>query len=232
MQCPKCLHEAAQEDFGQPLCCPKCGVFYAKALAAKQRRENPAPVDPAPIPGPRKGGHMKLVAALGAFLFAGYVIAAPYITVYQIRQAAKASDADALEQHIDFPSVRESLKAQMNAHVMESAKTELADNPFAAFGVAFASALVDRMVTAFVTPAGLAEMMKGKKPAMAGSAGEEKGSASDTHEREPFEGADMGYQGPNRFVVTVTNAKGGDPARFILKRSGISWQLSDVKLPM
>lgn len=39
MQCPSCEHEASQEDFGDPLKCPDCGVYYVKALAAKQRRE-------------------------------------------------------------------------------------------------------------------------------------------------------------------------------------------------
>lgn len=39
MQCPGCNHEAAQAEFGDPLRCPVCGAFYAKALAARQKRE-------------------------------------------------------------------------------------------------------------------------------------------------------------------------------------------------
>lgn len=232
MQCPKCLHEAAQEDFGEPLCCPSCGVFYAKALAAKQRRENPVTTAPLATPESRKGVRIKLVVALIALFLAGYVVAAPYITVYQIRQAAKERDADALERHIDFQSVRESLKAQMNAKIMADAKTTMKDNPFAAFGVALAGAMVESMVTSFVTPAGLAQMMKGDKPVVAGGAGGESAPSAGSSSREPFEGADMGYQGLSRFVVTVPSDKGGDPARFILKRSGVSWLLSDVRLPM
>lgn len=232
MQCPKCLHEAAQEDFGQPLCCPNCGVFYAKALAAKQRLENPVTAVPVAKPEVRKVGHMKLAAVLFAFLLVGYAAAAPYITVYQIRQAAKEADADALEQHIDFQSVRESLKAQMNAHIMANAEATMKDNPFAAFGVALATAMVENMVTSFVTPAGLAQMMKGDKPVLAGGGRGESAPIAESSRREPFEGADMGYQGLSRFVVTVPSEKGGDPARFILKRSGISWLLSDVRLPM
>lgn len=38
MQCPNCNHEAPQAYFGDALQCPACGAFYAKALAAKQRR--------------------------------------------------------------------------------------------------------------------------------------------------------------------------------------------------
>ncbi|MDG9928258.1 MULTISPECIES: hypothetical protein [unclassified Pseudomonas] len=39
MLCPACNHEAPQSDFGEPLRCPSCGAYYAKALAAKQRRD-------------------------------------------------------------------------------------------------------------------------------------------------------------------------------------------------
>lgn len=39
MQCPACNHEASPESFGSPAKCPHCGVYYDKALALKQRRE-------------------------------------------------------------------------------------------------------------------------------------------------------------------------------------------------
>lgn len=39
MQCPACSHESSPESFGSPARCPSCGVYYEKALALKQRRE-------------------------------------------------------------------------------------------------------------------------------------------------------------------------------------------------
>lgn len=39
MQCPSCNKEASQAEFGEPLRCPGCGAFYAKALAMKQRKD-------------------------------------------------------------------------------------------------------------------------------------------------------------------------------------------------
>lgn len=47
MQCPSCEHEAPQADFGDPLKCPSCGAFYAKALAAKQKAAAALEVAPA-----------------------------------------------------------------------------------------------------------------------------------------------------------------------------------------
>lgn len=233
MQCPACDHEAAQEQFGNPMCCPSCGAFYAKALAARQRRDNPELAAPARPVKVKKGRALRWGVLSLLVLMGGYFFASPYIAVYQIRQAAKDRDADALEQHIDFPSVRESVKAQINVKVMESAKTELADNPFAALGVAFAGAMVDGMVNAMVTPAGLAQMMKGDKPKLKDQPRTSQGSNEPAPAaREPFEGAEMSYQGFNRFVVSVPDKTGDGQVRFILTRSGLSWLLSDVKLPL
>lgn len=49
MKCPACNHEAPQAEFGEPLQCPSCGAYYAKALAAKQRLQ--AEQQSQPLPG-------------------------------------------------------------------------------------------------------------------------------------------------------------------------------------
>ena len=108
----------------------------------------------------------KIIAALVVALLAIYLAAAPYITVYQIKSAAKAHDGVALSQHIDFASVRQSLKDQMNAKFMR----ELGQNsaglgePFAVLGLALAGVVVDKAVDVYVTPAGVTQLMQGHKP--------------------------------------------------------------------
>jgi hypothetical protein len=49
MRCPNCTHEPPQADFGDPLRCPKCGVYYAKAMAA-QAAQHKAAAAPAAAP--------------------------------------------------------------------------------------------------------------------------------------------------------------------------------------
>jgi hypothetical protein len=63
----------------------------------------------------------KILAAIGLVLFAIliYIAASPYITVYQMKSAAERHDGEALSEHIEFPSVRQSLKDQMNAMLMK-----------------------------------------------------------------------------------------------------------------
>lgn len=52
MQCPSCDHEAPAAAFGDPLRCPDCGAFYAKALAIKLKAELAPAVNPQAVAEP------------------------------------------------------------------------------------------------------------------------------------------------------------------------------------
>lgn len=38
MQCPDCGHQAPVADFGDPLRCPDCGIYYEKAVIARDQK--------------------------------------------------------------------------------------------------------------------------------------------------------------------------------------------------
>lgn len=168
----------------------------------------------------------KIVAVVGV-LFAIYIAAAPYITVHQMKSAAESHDGEALSEHIDFPSVRQSLKDQMNAMFMkEMAKDEMKDNPFAALGAAFAGVMVDKMVEAYVTPAGITQLMAGEKPKP--SEGRESDGSS---RRKPLSDSSMSYESLDKFVVKVKGGT-GEEGRFVLRRRGIGWKLTEIIIPL
>jgi hypothetical protein len=171
----------------------------------------------------------KILAAIGLVLFAIsiYIAASPYITVYQMKSAAERHDGEALSEHIEFPSVRQSLKDQMNAMIMkEMAKDEMKDNPFAALGAAFGGFMVDKMVEAYVTPTGITGLMAGEQPKLT-EGGESTGSSA----RKPLSDASMSYESLNKFVVKV-KGDNGEEARFVLRRRGISWKLTEIIMPL
>ena len=94
------------------------------------------------------------------------MVAAPYITVHQIRDAAKRQDGEALSEHIDFPSIRQSFKDQANAafakEVLQDKK--LRGHSYAPIGMAIAGVMVERLIDAYVTPAGITILMSGDIP--------------------------------------------------------------------
>jgi hypothetical protein len=156
-----------------------------------------------------------------------YFVLSPFLTVYQMRSAAEQRDGETLAEHIEFPSVRQDLKDQLNLALGMSMAEEVEDNPFAVLGGLLGGVIIDKVVDAYVTPAGITQLMKGEVPEEA-STGD--GSTSEPHER-PFEGARYRYDAWDKFSVTMTD-EDDDEVKFVLRRRGIGWKLTGIKLPL
>lgn len=134
-------------------------------------------------------------------------------------------DAEALDGLVDFPSVRESLKAQLNAAMMAKMQNdpEMANNPFAGLGMMLAPAIIERAVNAYVTPEGMAAIVRGKKPAEASDV-----AAGNTEPDYKSEWVDL-----YTFRLTPVGQTATDPMpSFIFKRQGIaSWELTKIEFP-
>ena len=167
----------------------------------------------------------------------GYAYASPWLTVSKVKKAAQTGDVETVNAHVDFPSLRESFKEWINAHmVRELAKSEMRQNPFALLGFALASKLGDVFVDAMVTPDAVRMMLEGQRPqpraaeetapASASSRASESASDSDTD-------TVMGYESRDRFVVTSRKkADPNDAFTLVWHRSGLTgWKLAAVRMP-
>lgn len=96
-------------------------------------------------------------------ILAIYLYASPYLALNNIKKAAQAGDADTLSEYIDFPSVKQGLKDQLNTQIMKEVTKEDADG-FEALGPMLATAMIDKIVDGIVTPDGVAMMVQGQKP--------------------------------------------------------------------
>lgn len=160
-------------------------------------------------------------------LVVGYVAAGPYLTVYAIKTGIVENDAEKLSENIEFPTLRQNMKEQLNASMMKSTATEMKDNPFAALAVGFATKMVDGIVDSFVTPSGLSTLMEGKKPNNDGASGNDPPQKKD----DLFKNARFSYDSVSKFSIWVPNDK-GEETRFVLKRDGFSWKLVNLVIPM
>jgi hypothetical protein len=156
-----------------------------------------------------------------------YVAAGPLITLHEIKTGIQDQDSEKLASYIDFPALRENLKEQFSAYVMQQASTDLKGNPFAAFGMLLGAKIVDSAVDSFVTPSGLSKIAAGKNPQ--DSSGMPQSSGPETV--EPFKNARYSYDSPSRFSAWVRLENGGD-ARFVLSRDGLSWKLTNIIIPI
>lgn len=165
-----------------------------------------------------------LLVVLGVWFYC-----TPYLAVNSMRSAAEGKNAAKFSGYVDFPAVKEDLKATFNAKLAAQMGKEKGENPFAAMGEAMAAALINPIVEALVTPESLASMMEGEKEKAPSAENDSKSSES-----KPTTETSMAYEGLNRFVVTVTQKKEtGEAIGLVFHRVGFfSWKLAALRLPI
>jgi hypothetical protein len=152
--------------------------------------------------------------------------ASPHWQLYRMFSAVEARDAAALSRYVDYPKLRESVKRQVMQRLGADSGLEApGSNPFASFGRAMALAVIDPVVDAAVSPAGVAAMLEaGDIRVQPGQEGPPP--AGDA----PREKLDYGLSYRNWNQVLVERADGGGLA-FVLDRHGLwRWKLAGVEL--
>ncbi|MFL9871659.1 DUF2939 domain-containing protein [Paraburkholderia megapolitana] len=187
-----------------------------------------------------------IVIAIVAIL--GFSYASPYMTLDRLKRAADARDAATVDQYVDFPALRESLKQQVTALLAQRLDAKSNGNPLAALGAMIGVALIGPLVDAYATPDGVAALLNGIPPR--GEPGERPpvpshADSSPATDVAPAPGGTTppstqppqppqttaGYRGLNEFVITYRHGVGDTRYSAILHRDGLfSWKLSAVDL--
>lgn len=106
---------------------------------------------------------------IGLFAIGGYV-AAPFVTAWSIREAIRAGDVAYLETKVDWPKVKDTLKASMSNYAFGPtpvSNTDTGDNAVAVprpglwqrIKSAYGRRVVASMVDTMVTPSGLPRLL-------------------------------------------------------------------------
>ncbi|SAK71211.1 membrane protein [Caballeronia pedi] len=181
-----------------------------------------------------------LVAALG------FIYASPYIALDRVKRAADARDAQTVNQYVDFPALRASLKEQVAALLTRRVDIQKSGNPLAIIGAMIGAALVGPLVDSYATPDGVAAILNGipprgdpgERPPQAGdsasaSAANAPASGVTTAQQAPKAPPQTtaGYRNLNTFVVTYQHGAGDARYSAIFRRDGlVSWKLVAVDL--
>ena len=169
-----------------------------------------------------------ILFAIAAIASATWFYFTPHLVAQEMASAAAERNAAKLSRHINFPSLRDSVKAGISAKMAsELVLNGNPDNPFAALGLALGTALVNPVVDAVVTPEGVAAIMRGERPMdQKGANGKSTGNKSDID-------TSIHYESFDRFVVAVKKAGlSDDPFLLVFHRDGIfGWKLSELRFP-
>lgn len=191
-----------------------------------------------------------IVAALG------YAYASPYIAVKHMKAAADARDAATLNEYVDYPALRLSLKQQVGEMLQRRVEGQHSSNPLLILGAVIGAALISPLVDAYATPEGVTALLNGMPPtgkpgdrphapppAESGAQPAESAQSAPPAAAPPAPAASgnpapevrpvttAGYRGLNEFALTWDRGSTGEHYAAILQRHGLfSWKLSAVEL--
>ena len=150
-----------------------------------------------------------------------WYLASPGWTLHQIKAAADANDPDALNAYIDYPALREDLKAEIVGQM--TAEAEKHKSRLGGLGLAIGTAMIGPVIDGLVTPAGMRAALVAKRDQAQTKAAPQAASAL----RVPVDPVIV-RRGFSEFLVA---SKQQPKSGLVFKRHGLSWKLSGVDLP-
>jgi hypothetical protein len=175
-------------------------------------------------------------AAAVVIAFGAYWYWSPFVAVRSMKAAAERKDADAFNEYVEYPRVRESLKGQFSAMMAErmaasSGSGSDAGRVGAALGSAFAMALADKFIDGMVRPEAVMRVMNDAK-----LADKPSGQAPDKAEGGPPPQRVKWAHDRKSIDKLIAYPEGEDEDKrvsVVFERFGIfHWKLTEVRLPM
>lgn len=184
-----------------------------------------------------------LLAALAVGV-AAYWYGSPYLALHTLRKAAQAQDLETINDHVDYPQVRESVKGQMAAMLAEEmshAQAQAPDDPFtragAALGGALGMAFLDKLVDALVRPEAIASLVqkgKARQPAASRPQPQSPPASSPAGSAETSIQWRTKRHSLDKLLVSARDEAdpGAGWTTLVLQRSGFAtWKITEVRMP-
>lgn len=177
---------------------------------------------------------MKKLLVLAVLLSLGGYIALPWYTVERIERTAAEDDVERLAGYIDFPTLRDNLKAGLQEDLRRSmgddVPPELSD-----FLSAGTNLLIGPILRQLVTPEGMAELLRGGESLLAferelyrRSGPPATGDEGSEEVTEDWRLLGWRFDGLNR--VHADYGPQGDPQlQLLLQRQGAQWRVVDLQ---
>lgn len=162
--------------------------------------------------------------SLALCVAAAWLYFTPYMAVNKLQAAAERGDAQALNEMVDFPALRSSLRTEIQSATGRGIQKD--GGVFAAIGAAAAGFVVGPVVDAAVTPEGIGLLMKGQSPG-----DDAKDSDGGESWRDDVK-ITRRWEASDRFVIHYSDrASGNERIALVIRRDGLDWRLSGIRFP-
>ncbi len=190
----------------------------------------------------------------------GYFFATPYLALNNMKNAYDNKDYDTLISYVDFPSVRQDIKEQLNTVIQQKiqGKSETASfvdgmedlgmnkETMINLSTTFATGIINNAIDEYVTAENVQKNLeKGDanfnklKNIASDLPLKQNGSeiANNKPENTTEETADIDYKthylSVNKFAVEASSTKiENEKLTIIMERDGLNWKITQIKLPL
>jgi hypothetical protein len=156
---------------------------------------------------------------------AGFVAIGPYRTLNGLRVAVEKGDADAMSKYVDFATLRQNLKDQLNARANSQVNSVFQNGIVSQIAGGLASSVVDASIDSLVTPVGFNRLLAGA----ALVAGQYSDNSSVPLQQRLQNGRGT-FESLDTFTLAIS-ATPGNELVLVLTRTGLTWQLTNVRIP-
>lgn len=166
-----------------------------------------------------------IVASLA--LAGGYFYVTPHLTALNLQQAVENEDEQAISNLVNFPVLRENLKAQVG-DLITGKKPAAEDNIFSKITGTLTTGVSGFLIDKIVTPESIVFIIRhGKlKPENNGTAGSETAGESAANDKPDLS---FKYEHLNRFAINIKSAD-SDITIILTRESLLSdWQLTALE---
>ncbi len=160
----------------------------------------------------------RIAFALGLAVIAAGYAASPCVALIRMSHALDRGDVTALENCVDWSSLRAGLKEDIAEGIIGPVNTQLASNSLPQFGASFVAGIAGSMVDHDVTAPNVAAL------AHQGAANDARGNPLTMIEHAYFET-------PTVFVVVLHDPEDDDHLRLRLEMQGGTWRVTRAWIP-
>lgn len=155
---------------------------------------------------------MGITALVVGILTATWLALSPYWAMSNLRDSVKAHDVDAINQYVDYETLRTNLKR----HLSDQIATETTNRGANPMGAAMAQAFIAPMIDQLIRPEVVNRLFDGEKAGRPAPEITLVGKDASIHRTSP-----------GRFVV-----RNGDPAKggVVFELQGTRWRMTDIEI--
>lgn len=174
-----------------------------------------------------RGKWIGLAAALLLALGALWYFASPAWTLRQMQAAAKAGDGDAIVAMVDFPALREDVKAELMTKL--ATQTKRRGDEGGGIGLVLGGIFIGPAVDAMVSPAAIRSALIARAdPADPADPAEPKADRPRLPGMKIPEKPVIVRRGLSEFLLASETDRGSG---LVFRREGLSWKLAGIELP-